>query len=95
MALPVVTITYKSAEVQLVVIDGDPPVDQSEIIAAMASQIQKLNEQIAALTAQVNQLTADLTAANTKIANARVAAQQSKDRDAATVEGQAVLDALA
>lgn len=42
---------------------------------------------IAALQAQVDALTA-------KIVAARAAAQASKDADALTVEGQAVLDAL-
>ncbi len=44
--------------------------------------------EIAALQAQVNDLTA-------KIIAARAAAQSAVDRDAATEEGRAVLDALA
>lgn len=95
MALPIVTVTYKSAEVQLNVVDGVPPTDQSAELAAMASQVQTLSAQVATLTAQVTKLTSDLAAANAKIAAAKVAAQAVKDRDAANVEGQAVLDALA
>jgi hypothetical protein len=65
---------FKPAEVTVTVIDGDPPVDQTSLVAS---------------------LQADLAAANAKIAAARAAAEAAKAADAATVDGQSVLDALA
>jgi hypothetical protein len=65
---------FKPAEVTVTVIDGDPPVDQTSLVAS---------------------LQAELAAANARIDAARAAAQAAKDRDAANVEGQDVLDALA
>lgn len=65
---------YKPAGLTLNVIEGEPPADQSVLIA---------------------QLQADNATLQAKIDAARVAAQAAKDRDAANVEGQAVLDALA
>lgn len=50
---------------------------------------------IAQLTADLATMTADRDALVAKIANAVAAAQAAKDADAANVEGQAVLDALA
>ena len=46
-------------------------------------------------TALIAQLQADNAALTAKIDAARAAAQAAKDADAATVDGQAVLDALA
>jgi len=63
------------------VIQGPPPGDQSAIIAQ--------------LTADLQAVAADRDALNVKIANAVAAANAAKTADAATVEGQAVLDALA
>lgn len=65
---------YKPAALTLNVIDGEPPADQSALVA---------------------QLQADNATLQAKIDAARTAAQAAKDRDAANVEGQAVLDALA
>ena len=65
---------YKPAALTIDVIEGEPPADQSALIA---------------------QLQADNAALTAKIDAARAAAQAAKDRDAANVDGQAVLDALA
>lgn len=65
---------YKPASLTVQVIEGEPPADQSALIA---------------------QLQADNAALTAKIDAARAAAQAAKDADAATVDGQAVLDALA
>jgi hypothetical protein len=65
---------YKPSTLTVQVLEGDPPADQSVLIA---------------------QLQADNATLQAKIDAARVAAQAAKDRDAANVEGQAVLDALA
>lgn len=46
-------------------------------------------------SALIADLQAQIVVLNDKIAAARVAAQAAVDRDAAVVEGQAVLDALA
>jgi hypothetical protein len=72
---------FKPADVQVTVIDGDPPVDQTNEVASLAAQIVALtNERDAALA---------------KIAAARAAAEAAKAADAATADGQSVLDALA
>lgn len=65
---------YKPAALTIDVIEGDPPADQSALIA---------------------QLQADNATLQGKIDAARTAAQAAKDADAASVDGQAVLDALA
>lgn len=71
---------YKPAGVNVVVIDGDPPADQSALVA------QLISERDAAL--------AQRDALQAKIDAAIVAAQADKDDDAANVAGQGVLDAL-
>ena len=63
------------------VIAGAPPGDQSALVAQ--------------LTADLATMTTERDALAGKIAVAVAAAQSAKDADAATVEGQAVLDALA
>lgn len=65
---------YKPSTLTVQVLEGEPPADQSVLIA---------------------QLQADNATLQAKIDAARTAAQAAKDRDAATVDGQAVLDALA
>jgi hypothetical protein len=72
---------YKPAGTTIDIIDGDPPVDQSATVAQ--------------LQADLATRTGERDALQTKIDNARTAAQAAKDADAANVEGQAVLDALA
>lgn len=72
---------YKPVGLEVVVIDGQPPVDQSALVA-------QLQNDLAAMTVARDALAA-------KIAAAVAAAQAEKDADAATVAGQAVLDALA
>jgi uncharacterized protein YlxW (UPF0749 family) len=72
---------FKPANVQVIVIDGDPPVDQSALVASLQSQVATLTGERDALQA--------------KIAAARAAAEAAKAADAANVEGQSVLDALA
>ncbi len=72
---------FKPANIQVVVIDGDPPVDQSALVASLQAEV-------AALTAERDGL-------QSKIFAARAAAEAAKVADAAHVEGQAVLDALA
>lgn len=73
---------YNSAtEAAPIVIDGDPPSDQSAEVAALQAQVNTLQAQVSTLEA--------------KIAAARAAAQAAKDADEATVDGQAVLNALA
>lgn len=74
-------VYYNSqTEAAPIVIDGEPPVDQS----ALVSQLQ----------AQVTQLTGERDALQTKIDAAIIAAQAEKTADAANVAGQGVLDAL-
>lgn len=73
---------YNSAtEAAPIVIDGDPPSDQSAEVTALQVQVNTLQAQVSTLEA--------------KIAAARAAAQAEKDADAATTAGQGVLDALA
>lgn len=72
---------YKPAAETVVVIDGDPPTDQSAIIAQ--------------LTAERDAAIAERDALQAKINAAVTAAQADKDADAANVAGQGVLDALA
>jgi hypothetical protein len=69
-------------------VEGDPPVDQSSLVASLQSQVTALTtERDAALSAN--------TALQAKITAARAAAEATKAADAATVDGQSVLDALA
>lgn len=72
---------YALAGVEVDVIAGLPPLDQTELVAS--------------LTLQVVDLTKANTALQAKIDAARAAAQSDKDADAASASGQAVLDALA
>jgi hypothetical protein len=71
---------FKPADVQVTVIDGDPPVDQSAQVAALQADLAAANAANATLQSRIDA--------------ARAAAQATKDRDAANVEGQDVLDAL-
>jgi multidrug resistance efflux pump len=71
---------FKPADVQVTVIDGDPPVDQSAQVAALQADLAAANAANATLQSRIDA--------------ARAAAQAAKDRDAANVEGQDVLDAL-
>lgn len=49
------TITiHKPADVQLVVVDGDPPVDQTELVADLRSEIIALNVTITNLQAKID-----------------------------------------
>ncbi len=56
---------YKDPAVTVVVVDGDPPVDQTA--------------EVAALTAQVDALTAEVATLNGKLSAGRVAAQATVD----------------
>jgi multidrug resistance efflux pump len=71
---------FKPADVQVTVIDGDPPVDQSATVAQLQADLAAANAANATLQSRIDA--------------ARAAAQAAKDRDAASVEGQDVLDAL-
>lgn len=64
---------FKDADINLTVVDGVPPVDQTALVATLQGQVASLQAKIDA---------------------ARLAAQATKDRDAARVEGQDILDAL-
>jgi hypothetical protein len=75
-----VTIFRDPTAVNVVVIDGVPPVDQTATVQALTTQLATANSTITQL--------------NAAIAAARTAAQAIVARDAAIVEGQAVLDAL-
>ena len=79
---------YVPAGEEVIVINGTPPIDQSAQVATLQAEVQTLTTAVT-----------DLTTANGvlqgKIDAARAAAQAAKDADAANVEGQAVLDALA
>jgi hypothetical protein len=69
-------------------VEGDPPVDQSSLVASLQSQVTALTtERDAAVSAN--------GALQAKINAARAAAEVAKTADAATVDGQSVLDALA
>lgn len=59
-----------------------------------AQVLSDKDAQIAAANAATSSKQQELAAALEKIANAKIAAQAVKDRDAANVEGQEVLDAL-
>jgi multidrug resistance efflux pump len=71
---------FKPSDVQVTVIDGDPPVDQSATVAQLQADLAAANAANATLQSRIDA--------------ARAAAQAAKDRDAASVEGQDVLDAL-
>lgn len=77
--MPNLTV-FHDPEINVAVIPGDPPVDQSALVAS--------------LTAQVATLTSERDAALAKVAIARADAQARKDADAAKTEGQDLLDAL-
>ena len=63
------------------IIDGQPPVDQSALVAQLQADLAAANADKAGLQA--------------KIDAAKAAAQADKDADNANVAGQGVLDALA
>ena len=44
---------HKPATVSLVVVDGEPPVDQSAEVAALAAQVTALQAEVAALAAKI------------------------------------------
>jgi predicted secreted protein len=79
---------YKPATLTISVIDGNPPADQSALVASLQGQV-------ATLTASLATATTARDAALAKVAIARADAQARKDADAAKVDGQALLDALA
>jgi hypothetical protein len=75
-----VTIYRDPAAVNVIVVDGSPPADQTALVQALTTQLATANSTITQL--------------NAAIANARTAAQAIVARDTSIVEGQAVLDAL-
>ena len=79
---------YKPVGLEVVVIDGQPPVDQSALVA-------QLQNDLAAMTVARDAAAAERDALAAKIAAAIAAAQAEKAADEATTAGQAVLDALA
>jgi hypothetical protein len=73
-------VYFNSAtEAAPIVIDGDPPTDQSALVAQ--------------LQAQVAALTVERDARQAAIVAMKAAAQADKDADAANAAGQGVLDA--
>jgi hypothetical protein len=73
-------VDFNSAtEAAPIVIDGDPPADQSALVAQ--------------LQAQVAVLTVERDARQAAIVAMKAAAQADKDADAANAAGQGVLDA--
>lgn len=72
---------YADPGIVVDVVSGSPPADQSA--------------EVVALQKQVDDLTAANAALQTKIDNAKAAAEAEKAADAASVAGQGVLDALA
>ena len=44
---------YKDPEVEIAVVQGQPPVDQSAQVAALTAQVATLTAQVTTLTAQV------------------------------------------
>lgn len=79
---------HKDLDVEIVIVDGPAPVDQS-------AQVSSLQAQVNSLQLALSQANADKAALQSKINNARAAAQADKDADNANVAGQGVLDALA
>ncbi len=82
------TVTIYDPSNQVQVINGNPPVDQSALVAQLQSDLAEANESLATANA-------DKAALQTKIDAAKAAAQADKDADNANVAGQGVLDALA
>lgn len=79
---------FKSASISVQVIDGVPPIDQGAEVAILTAQV-------ATLTTSLATMTADRDAQAAKVALAIADAQARKSADAAKVEGQDLLDALA
>ncbi len=90
------TITvYADAGEVVTTINGTPPVDQSSQLAALTQQVLDLQTDNAQLRAAVDAGLITNLALQSKIDAAKAAAQAAKDADAATTDGQSVLDALA
>lgn len=51
---------YKPAGVNVVAVDGDPPVDQSATVAALSQQVTDLSNQVSTLTAKITKAQSDL-----------------------------------
>jgi len=51
---------YKPAGVNVVAVDGDPPVDQSATVAALSQQVTALSAQISTLSAKIAKAQSDL-----------------------------------
>ena len=79
---------YKPSDLTVEVLDGPAPADQS-------AQVAQLTADLATRTSERDDALAQVAALNAKIDAAKAAAQAAKDADAATIDGQAVLDALA
>jgi peptidoglycan hydrolase CwlO-like protein len=54
---------HHDAGVEVVVIDGAPPVDQSAEVAALTAEVATLNAEVSALTAQAEALVTERDAA--------------------------------
>jgi multidrug resistance efflux pump len=72
---------FKPADVIVTVIDGDPPVDQSTLVASLQADLAAANASNAQLQAKIDAVRAD--------------AEARKAADAANVDGQNVLDITA
>ena len=54
---------YKDPSIDVVVIDGDPPVDQSAEVAALTAQVAVLTAEVSAVTAERDVAQAKILAA--------------------------------
>ena len=59
---------YKPAAVTVAVVDGDPPVDQSVLVASLQAQVATLTAQVSTLTTANTALQAKITAAQAALA---------------------------
>ena len=51
---------YKPAGVNVLAVDGDPPVDQSATVAALSQQVTALSNQVSTLAAKITKAQSDL-----------------------------------
>ena len=64
---------FKPAALTVAVVDGDPPTDQSALVASLQQQVAQLTAANQSLTGQVSQLTAANATLQQKITNAQAA----------------------
>ena len=64
---------YKPAGISLQTIDGDPPVDQTALVAQLQQQLTAAQQQLVTVSAERDSLTGQVTTLQGKINAAKVA----------------------